>query len=168
MILSGLGAPATSGRRPASPASLSKPYGPIGPPTLFTGYPTTCGLSHEQLAMVSDVQREWAAQNPARHLQGADHGRGCAEFADDRLPLPPIAVLPGDRRRRRLDPGCRGTRPRLPAQLVLAANRGPVYLLGTGESVEPPMVSPPVIPAKAGIQDPEIFEQLLRPSLSRG
>jgi hypothetical protein len=36
--------------------------------------------------------------------------------------------------------------------LPLAVNRGPVYLLGTGESVETPMVSPPVIPAKAGIQ----------------
>jgi acetyl-CoA acetyltransferase len=24
----------------------------------------TCGLSHEQLAMVSVVQREWAAKNP--------------------------------------------------------------------------------------------------------
>jgi hypothetical protein len=27
----------------------------------------------------------------------------------------------------------------------------PAYLLGTGESVETPMVSSPVIPAKAGI-----------------
>ena len=44
-----------------------------------------------------------------------------------------------------------------PQSLPLAANRGPVYLLGTGESVETPMVSPPVIPAKAGIQEPQGF-----------
>jgi len=34
-------------------------------------------------------------EKPARYLQDADHGRGCAEFADDRLPVPAIAVLPG-------------------------------------------------------------------------
>jgi hypothetical protein len=38
------------------------PYGPMGPPTLFTipvlRYMKTYGLSHEQLAMVSVVQRE--------------------------------------------------------------------------------------------------------------
>src|SRR5215468_6812142 len=33
----------------------------------------------------------------------------------------------------------------------------PVYPLGTGESVETPMVSPTVIPAKAGIQEPRGF-----------
>src|SRR5215813_10756982 len=40
----------------------------MGPPTLFTipvlRYMKTYGLSHEQLAMVSVVQREWAAKNP--------------------------------------------------------------------------------------------------------
>ncbi len=39
-----------------------------GPPTLFTipvlRYITTYGTSHERLAMVSVVQREWAAMNP--------------------------------------------------------------------------------------------------------
>jgi hypothetical protein len=43
----------------------------------------------------------------------------------------------------------------LPQSLPLAANRGPVYLLGTGESVEMAMVTSPVIPAKAGIQGRE-------------
>jgi hypothetical protein len=43
-------------------------------------------------------------------------------------------------------------RPRdFPQSLPLAANRGPVYLIGTGESVETSMVTSPVIPAKAGI-----------------
>ena len=43
-------------------------------------------------------------KEPARHLPPADHRRGCAEFADDRLPVPLIAVLPGDRWRRRKHP----------------------------------------------------------------
>jgi acetyl-CoA acetyltransferase len=30
----------------------------------------TYGLTHEQLAMVSVVQREWAAKNPPATLQG--------------------------------------------------------------------------------------------------
>jgi acetyl-CoA acetyltransferase len=46
----------------------------MGPPTLFTipalRYMKTYGLTHEQLAMVSFVQREWAGKNP-RHVQGA-------------------------------------------------------------------------------------------------
>ena len=40
----------------------------MGPLTLFTipvlRYMKTYGLTHEQLAMVSVVQREWAAKNP--------------------------------------------------------------------------------------------------------
>jgi acetyl-CoA acetyltransferase len=59
-------------RPPASAASLAgqfeAPYGPMGPPTLFTipvlRYMKTYGLTHEQLAMVAVIQREWAAKNP--------------------------------------------------------------------------------------------------------
>src|SRR5438309_8668760 len=59
-------------RNVVAPTSLAgqfeQPYGPMGPPTLFTipvlRYMKTYGLSHEQLAMVSVVQREWAAKNP--------------------------------------------------------------------------------------------------------
>jgi acetyl-CoA acetyltransferase len=120
-------------RNVTAPTSLAgqfeQPYGPMGPPTLFTipvlRYMKTYGLSHEQLAMVSVVRREW--------VQDANHRRGCAQFADDRLPVPPTAVLPGDRRRQRLDPGRRRARKDFPQK--------PVYLLGTGESVETPMVS---------------------------
>jgi len=81
-------------------------------------------------------------QEPARHLQDADHGRGCAELADDRRPVPAVAVPSGDRWRRCLDPGFGRARPRLPAKLAPGSEQGaPVYLLGTGESVETPMVS---------------------------
>ncbi len=58
-------------------------------------------------------------EEPARHLQDADHRRGRAELADDRLPVPLIAVLPGDRWRRRVDPGLGRARPRLPAKAGL-------------------------------------------------
>jgi acetyl-CoA acetyltransferase len=59
-------------RNVVAPTSLAgqfeQPYGPMGPPTLFTipvlRYMKTYGLTHETLAMVSVVQREWAAKNP--------------------------------------------------------------------------------------------------------
>ena len=67
-------------RNVVAPTSLAgqfeQPYGPMGPPTLFTipvlRYMKTYGLTHEQLAIVWVVQREWAAKNP-RHLQGTVH-----------------------------------------------------------------------------------------------
>jgi hypothetical protein len=71
-------------------------------------------------------------QEPARHLQDADHRRGCAQFTDDHLPVPVVAVLPRDRWRRRTDPGRRAERARDFPQK-------PVYLIGTGESVETAM-----------------------------
>ncbi|HVA42441.1 MAG TPA: hypothetical protein VNF50_03070 [Acidimicrobiales bacterium] len=44
------------------------PYGPTGPPTMFPmgvlRYMKDFGLTHEQLAMVAVVQREWAGRNP--------------------------------------------------------------------------------------------------------
>ena len=65
-----------SSHRRALPASSSSPTAPgrpalagrLGAPTLFTipvlRYMNIYGLTHEQLAMVSVVQREWAAKNP--------------------------------------------------------------------------------------------------------
>ena len=58
-------------RNVVSPASLAgqfeQPYGPMGPPTLFTipvlRYMKTYGLTHEQLAMVLVLQRG-TATNP--------------------------------------------------------------------------------------------------------
>ena len=58
--------------RPPEPESLSgqfeMPYGPFGPATLFPipvlRYMKTTGTTHEHLAQVAVVQREWAAKNP--------------------------------------------------------------------------------------------------------
>jgi hypothetical protein len=47
-------------------------------------------------------------------------------------------------------------------------NRGSVYFISTGESVEPPLVSRTVIPGKAGIQEPPGFQQLPEPRFRRG
>ena len=55
-----------------------------------------------------------------------------------------------------------------PQSLPLAANRGPVYLLGTGESVETPMVASAVIPAKAANQGSRGSGGPPGPPLSRG
>src|ERR1700730_7120953 len=59
-------------RNVTAPTGLARqfeqPYGPMEPPSLFTipvlRYMKTYGLTHEQLAIVSVVQREWAAKNP--------------------------------------------------------------------------------------------------------
>jgi acetyl-CoA acetyltransferase len=64
-------------RNVVAPTSLAgqfeHPYGPLGTPTLFMipvlRYMKTYGFSHEQLAMVSVVQREWAGKN-AREIPG--------------------------------------------------------------------------------------------------
>ncbi|MCA3345002.1 MAG: thiolase [Roseomonas sp.] len=58
--------------RPPEPQSLNgqfeAPFGPMGPPTLFPipvlRYMKTYGVTHEQMAQVAVVQREWAAKNP--------------------------------------------------------------------------------------------------------
>ncbi|MDB5481256.1 MAG: hypothetical protein JWO83_2309 [Caulobacteraceae bacterium] len=122
-------------------ASLSgqfeAPYGPAGPPTMFTipvlRYLKTYGLTEEDLAWVSVIQREWAAKNPR------------ASFRDpitvqDVLNSPMIAwpfrmlmcclVTDGGG-----------------ALILTSADRAkdfphkPVYILGTGESTETPLVS---------------------------
>jgi acetyl-CoA acetyltransferase len=75
-------------RNVTAPTSLAgefeQPYGPMGPPTLFTipvlRYMKTYGLTHEQLAMVSVVRREWAAKNPR------------ATFTTPTLPAPRAGV----------------------------------------------------------------------------
>jgi hypothetical protein len=117
----------------------------MGPPTLFTipvlRYMKTYGLSHEQLAMVSVVQREWAAKNPratfktpitvedvlnSRMIAYPFRLLQCCLVTDGGGALILVAA------ERASD---------FPQGLPLAANSGPVYLLGTGESVETPMVS---------------------------
>src|SRR5262244_1870895 len=108
----------------------------MGPPTLFTipvlRYMKTYGLSHEQLAMVSVVQREWAAKNPRATFKTPIT---VEDVLNSRMIAYPFRLLQC----------CLVTDGG--ALILVAAERAkdfpqkPVYLLGTGESVETPMVS---------------------------
>jgi acetyl-CoA acetyltransferase len=113
------------------------PFGPSGPPTMFTipvlRYLKTYGLSVEDLAWVSVIQREWAAKNPRASFKDPI-------TVDDVLNSPMIAwpfrmlmcclVTDGGG-----------------ALILTSAERAKdfpqkaVYILGTGESVETPMIS---------------------------
>lgn len=124
-----------------SPSSLmgqfEMPYGVTSPPTMFTipvlRYMKTHGVTEEDLAMVAVIQREWAALNPRASFKDPI-------TIDDVLNSPMIAwpyrmlmcclVTDGGG-----------------ALILTSADRAkdfpnkPVYVLGTGESVETPMVS---------------------------
>jgi acetyl-CoA acetyltransferase len=123
---------------PATPAGqFEAPYGPMGPPTLFTipvlRYMKTYGITEEQLAIVAVVQREWAAKNPRATFRDpvtVDHVLGSRMIAYPFRLLMCCLVTDGGG-----------------ALILTAAERDkdfpqtPVYLLGTGESAETPMVS---------------------------
>jgi acetyl-CoA acetyltransferase len=128
-------------RNVVAPTSLAgqfeQPYGPMGPPTLFTipvlHYTKTYGLSHEQLAMVSVVQREWAAKNPRATFKAPIT---VEDVLNSRMIAYPFRLLQ-----------CCLVTDGGGALILVSAERArdfpqkPVYLLGTGESVETPMVS---------------------------
>jgi acetyl-CoA acetyltransferase len=128
-------------RNVVAPTSLAgqfeQPYGPMGPPTLFTipvlCYMKTYGLTHEQLAMVSVVQREWAAKNPRATFKTPIT---VEDVLNSRMIAYPFRLLQ-----------CCLVTDGGGALILVSAERAkdfpqkPVYLLGTGESVETPMVS---------------------------
>src|SRR4029077_317297 len=127
-------------RNVVAPTSLAgqfeQPYGPVGPPTLFTilvRYMKTYGLTHEQLAMVSIVQREWAAKNPRATFKTPI---SVEDVLNSRMIAYPLRLLQ-----------CCLVTDASGALIPVSAERArdfpqkPVYLLGTGESVETPMVS---------------------------
>src|SRR5438128_6024808 len=128
-------------RNVVAPTSLAgqfeQPYGPMGPPTLFTipvlRYMKTYGLSHEQLAMVSVVQREWAAKNPRASMNDPIT---VEDVLNSRMIAYPFRLLQ-----------CCLVTDGGGALILTSADRAqdfptkPVYILGTGESVETPMVS---------------------------
>src|SRR3954469_23703716 len=128
-------------RNVVAPTSLAgqceQPYGPMGPPTLFTmpvlRYMKTYGLTHVQLAMVSVVQREWAAKNPRATFKTPIT---VEDVLNSRMIAYPFRLLQ-----------CCLVTDGGGALILVSAERArdfpqkPVYLLGTGESVETPMVS---------------------------
>ena len=134
---SGVGRGGGGGGRASLPAQFEGPYGGMGPTTMFTigvlRYMKQYGMTHEQLAMVAVVQREWAGMNPR------------ASFRD------PITVEDVMHSRMIAYPfhlfECCLVTDGGGALIMTKAERAkdfpnrPVYILGSGESVESPMVS---------------------------
>ena len=113
------------------------PYGPVGPPTMFTvpvlRYLKTYGLTTEDMAPVAVIQREWAAKNPRASYRDpitVDDVMNAEMIAWPFTKLMCCLVTDGGG-----------------ALILTSAARArdfpqkPVYILGTGESVETPMVS---------------------------
>ena len=126
------------GRSPSSMAGqFEMPYGPAGPPTMFTvpvlRYLKTYGYTVEDLANVAVIQREWAALNPRASFKdplSVDDVLNADMIAWPFTKLMCCLVTDGGG-----------------ALILTSAERAkdfpqkPVYILGTGESVETPMVS---------------------------
>jgi acetyl-CoA acetyltransferase len=119
------------------PGQFEAPYGAAGPPSMFTipvlRYMKDYGLTHEQLAMVAVVQREWAGMNPRASFRDPIT---VEDVLNSRMIAYPFHLLE-----------CCLVTDGGGALIMTSADRAkdfptkPVYILGTGESVETPMVS---------------------------
>jgi acetyl-CoA acetyltransferase len=115
------------------------PYGPMGPPTMFPigvlRYMKEFGLTHEQLAMVAVVQRQWAAKNPRAMMKDPIT---VDDVLNSKLIAYPMHLLE-----------CCLVTDGGGALIITSAEKAqsmdlpnkPVYLIGTGESSETPMIS---------------------------
>lgn len=118
-------------------AQFETPFGPMGPPTMFTlpvlRFMKDYGLTHEQLAMVAVVQRQWAAQNPRATFRDPIT---VEDVLNSKMIAYPFHLLE-----------CCLVTDGGGALILTTAERAgdfpepPAYILGTGESVETPMVS---------------------------
>jgi acetyl-CoA acetyltransferase len=115
------------------------PYGVTGAPTMFPigvlRYMHELGLTHEQLATVAVVQRQWAAMNPRAMMR--------EPITVDDVLASPLVAYPMHRLECCLVTDGGG------ALLVTSAERArdldlahpPVYVAGSGEAVGPAMIS---------------------------
>src|SRR6201992_3322099 len=113
------------------------PYGVSTPASMFPipvlRYMKTHGITHEQIAMVAVAQREWAAKNPRATMKAPIT---VEDVLNSRLLASPFRILQ-----------CCLVTDGGGALILTSADRAkdfpkkPVYILGTGESVETPMVS---------------------------
>jgi acetyl-CoA acetyltransferase len=127
--------------RPVPPQSLNgqfeQPFGPMGPPSMFTipvlRYMKTYGVTEEQIAQVCVVQREWAEKNPRATFRAPIT---TDDVLNSRMIAYPFRLLM-----------CCLVTDGGGALILTSAERArdfptkPVYILGTGESAETPMVS---------------------------
>ena len=136
---SGVGVPALGADHTSPWAQFERPYGPVGAPSLFPlgvlRFMKETGLTHEQLAAVPVAQRKWAAMNPralARDPITID------DVLNSRMVSYPMHLLE-----------CCLVADGGGAVVMTTAERArdmdlahpPVYVLGTGESAETPMIS---------------------------
>lgn len=126
--------------RPAEPQSLpgqfEVPYGAWGPPTLFTipalRYMKETGTTEEDLAMVAVVQREWAALNPRAMFR---ERVTVEDVLASRMVAWPFRLLQ-----------CCPVADGGGALILTSAERAadaptkPVYVLGSGEALETPVM----------------------------
>lgn len=133
----GRGGMRRGGGRSSLPAQFEMPYGPMGPPTLFTlpalRYMKTYGVTEEQLAMVAVVQREWAGKNPRASYRDpitVDDVLGSKMVAYPFRKLMCCLVTDGG-----------GALILTSADRARDFPREPIHILGTGEGTETPMVS---------------------------
>src|SRR3978361_2562316 len=113
------------------------PYGVSTPASMFPipvlRYMKTHGITHEQIAFVAVVQREWAAKNPRATMKAPIT---VEDVLNSRMIAYPFRILQ-----------CSLVTDGGGALILTSAERAkdfktkPVYILGTGESVETPMVS---------------------------
>jgi acetyl-CoA acetyltransferase len=119
------------------PGQFEAPYGTAGPTTAFTipvlRYMKEYGLTHEQLAYVAVAQRKWAARNPRAMFRDLIT---VEDVLASRLVAWPFHLLE-----------CCLVTDGGGALVVTAADRAAefpkpaVHVLGTGESMETPMIS---------------------------
>lgn len=125
------------GSRAGLPAQFEAPYGLMGPTTAFTlpvlRYLKETGQTIEQLANVAVIQREWASKNPRAKLQDPTT---IDEVLNDRMIAYPFTKAM-----------CCLVTDGGGALILTSADRAKdfptkaVFILGTGESVETPMIS---------------------------
>ena len=132
----GVGGRGMGGRSTLS-GQFEAPYGPVGPPTMFTlpylRYAKTYGVTPEQLATVAVVQREWAGKNPRATFRDPIT---VDDVLNSRMIAYPFHLLE-----------CCLVTDGGGALILTSAERAkdfptkPVYVIGGGESAETPMVS---------------------------
>ncbi|TVS14044.1 MAG: thiolase [Gammaproteobacteria bacterium] len=134
---SGIGRGRGRGNATSLQGQFEAPFGVVGPPTMFTlpvlRYMKRYGLTHEQLAMVAVVQRQWAGMNPRASKR---EPITVEDVLSSRMIAYPFHLLE-----------CCLVTDGGGALILTTADRAgdfpqpPVYVWGTGESVETPMVS---------------------------
>ena len=113
------------------------PFGTTAAPSLFTlpvlRYMKDFGLTHEQLAMVAVIQREWAARNPRASYRDPISVDDVLSSRMIAYPFRKLMCCPVT------DGG--GALILTSAEHARDFPHEPVYVLGAGESVETPIVS---------------------------